>query len=195
MDAPERGSAPVADERPVLVRETGPRLVDRPLPAGRRRSGLGLRRAVLAGVAVGALLAAGLGGWLATRGDDAVTTGGGPAAAPAPPAALSVHATAPTGVVAGTAAAIEVRYADGAGTFSGSTEEWGDGVGASSLEDGRCGSSAADAASSGTYQARHTWAEPGTYTVRVAVSSYTCAGGAPVAEEASTTVTVVVAAP
>ncbi len=102
--------------------------------------------------------------------------------------------TVPTGVVAGTPATVVVRYADGAGTFSGSTEEWGDGVGTSSLTEGRCGTARTGAAAEGTYRAQHTWSEPGTYAVKVAVSSYTCQAGEPVAEQASRTVTVVVAA-
>jgi hypothetical protein len=137
-----------------------------------------------------------LGGWWATRGDDPVRTTPAPAAAgPVVPDPLGLDVSAPTDVVAGQPATLVVRYADGAGTFSGSTEEWGDDVGTSSLAEGRCPTTAADGPVSGTYEATHTWSEPGSYTVKVAVSSYTCDTGTPVEEQASTTVTVVVAAP
>ena len=41
----------------------------------------------------------------------------------------------------------------------------------------------------------HTWTVPGTYEVRLAATTYTCQGGAPSLEEASTTLTVAVVAP
>ncbi|MEO7979368.1 MAG: hypothetical protein ABI807_00465 [Sporichthyaceae bacterium] len=197
MDTQET-RARLADERPVVVQHDAVPaglersvVVDPPAPP---RQGPGLRRAVLAGLAIGVLVAAALGGWLAGRGDEAVTTT--PAApAPAAPAGLSLEVTAPTHVVAGRAATLVVTYADGAGTFSGSTEEWGDGVGTSSLREASCGVGAADAPASGTYRTRHTWAVAGTYAVKVAVSSYTCGSGTPVEEQAATTVTVVVDAP
>lgn len=192
--------AQVADDRPVVIHHDdvpallpGPRRGD---PEEPRRRGPGLRRAVLAGVAVGALLAAALGGWWAIRGDDPVRTTPAPAAAgPVAPDPLGLDVTAPTDAVAGQPATLVVRYADGAGAFSGSTEEWGDEVGTSSLTEGQCAVGATDGPASGTYRATHTWSEPGSYTVKVAVSSYTCDTGTPVEEQASTTVTVVVGAP
>jgi hypothetical protein len=88
-----------------------------------------------------------------------------------------------------------VHYADGTGVFSGSTEEWGDEVGTSSLAEATCPSPAPAATPlQGTYQATHTWAAAGSYPVKVAVSSYTCVDGAPVLEQATTTLTVEVAA-
>lgn len=190
--------AQVADDRPVVIHHDDvPTLV----PASRhddteepRRRGPGLRRAVLAGVAAGVMLAAVL-GWWANSGDDPVRTTPAPAAGPVVPDPLVLDVTAPTDAVAGQPATLVVGYADGAGTFSGSTEDWGDDVGTSSLTEGRCPPGATDGPAGGTYSATHTWSEPGSYTVKVAVSSYTCDTGTPVEEQASTTVTVVVGAP
>ncbi len=192
--------AQVADDRPVVIHHDDvPTLVpaaDRGDTEAPRRHGPGLRRAILAGVAVGVLLAAGLGGWWAARGDDPVRTTPAPAAAgPVVPDPLGLDVTVPTDVVAGQPATLVVRYTDGAGTFSGSTEEWGDDVGTSSLTEGRCTAGTTDGPVDGRYQATHTWSEPGSYTVKVAVSSYTCDTGTPVEEQASATVTVVVDAP
>jgi hypothetical protein len=115
-------------------------------------------------------------------------------AAPAP-AALSVRVAAPGPAVAGQPVRLAVTYADGRGIFSGSTEDWGDGVGASSLAEDRCSpTAAAPGQVTGSYRATHTFARPGHYTVRIAVSSYTCDGTEPVEEQATTTVTVEVAA-
>jgi hypothetical protein len=199
MDAQD-ARARVADDRPVVVRhDDGPGLIPaqrRSAPAAPRRRGPSLRRAVLAGVAAGLLLAAALGGWWAARGDDPVrTTPALGAAAPAVPDRLSLEVTATADVVAGRPATLVVRYADGAGTFSGSSEEWGDEVGTSSVKEGRCPAGATDGPATGTYRATHTWSDPGSYLVKVAVSSYTCDTGTPVEEQASTTVTVVVGAP
>jgi hypothetical protein len=192
--------AQVAADRPVVIHHDDvPVLVPgsrRDEPEASRGRGPGLRRAVLAGVAVGVLLAAALGGWLATRGDDPVRTTPAPAAAgPVVPEPLALDVTVPTDVVAGQPATLVVTYTDGAGTFSGSTEEWGDDVGTSSLTEGRCATGATDVPASGSYDATHTWSKAGSYAVKVAVSSYTCDTGTPVEEQASTTVTVVVGTP
>ncbi len=190
--------ARVADDRPVVIHHDDvPMRVPAPRdhPEAPRRPGPGLRRAVLAGIAAGVLLAAALGGWWATRGDDPVRTAPAQSAGPVVPEPLGLDVTAPTDAIAGQPATLVVRYADGAGTFSGSTEDWGDEVATSSLTEGRCAVGAADGPASGTYRATHTWSEPGSYPVKVAVSSYTCDTGTPVEQHASTTVTVVVAAP
>ncbi len=168
-----------------------------PLPAAPSRSRL--RRAVQLGVALGLVLTVAGGGWLALRGDDGAdvvaTDRGAPAAELAGPAPLALTVDVPAAVRAGTAARLMVRYEDGDGIFSGSTEDWGDGVGTSSLAQGRCAATGSTAApASGSYQAKHTWSEPGSYTLTVAVSSYTCVDGAPVEEQATTTVRVEVAA-
>ena len=103
------------------------------------------------------------------------------------------RSTPPRRSQAGQPAELVVHYQDGKGTFSGSTEDWGDGVGTSSLAQGRCTAAGPPAdPTNGSYRATHTWAEPGSYTVSIGVSSYTCVDGAAVEEQASTTVTVVV---
>lgn len=202
MDAQDT-RAQLADDRPVVIRHDDvPVLVPSPRtgeadarPGVLDRRGPLLRRAVLGGIAVGVLLAAALGGWWATRDDDPVRTTPAPVAAePVVPDPLGLEVTVPTDVVAGQPATLVVRYTDGAGTFSGSTEEWGDDVGASSISEGQCAAGATDGALSGSYRATHTWTEPGTYAVKIAVSSYTCDTGTPVEEQADTTVTVVVGA-
>ena len=145
---------------------------------------------------LGVVLAVAGAGWLALggAGDDPVVTDRAPAAAgPAVVEPLTLQVDGPAAVQAGQPAELVVHYQDGKGTFSGSTEDWGDGVGTSSLAQGRCTAAGPPAdPTSGSYRATHTWAEPGSYTVSVGVSSYTCVDGAAVEEQASTTVTVVV---
>src|SRR5689334_10023822 len=149
--------ARVADDRPVVIHHDdvpvllpGPR--HSPAPVGPPPRATGLRRAVLAGVAVGVLLAVALGGWWSTRGDEPVRTT--PAAAgPVVPDPLTLVVTVPTDVVAGQPATLKVAYADGAGVFSGSTEEWGDDVGTSSLKEGQCAAGATDGPVDGRYRA------------------------------------------
>ena len=176
--------AQVADDRPVVIHHDDvptlvPAVAPRRHPRHRAGRGPGLRRAVLARVAVGVLLAAVLGGWWATRGDDPVRTTPAPAAAgPVVPDPLGLDVTAPTDAVAGQPATLVVRYTDGAGIFSGSTEDWGDDVGTSSLTEGRCAAGAAGrTCRRHATRATHTWSEPGSYTVKVAVSTYTCDDG------------------
>jgi hypothetical protein len=170
------------DDPPVVV----------PDPAGRS-----LRVAVLVVGVVAALLVAGLGAlWLLGGGDDDVATT--PALAggdPAGPAALTVRVDPPETVVAGQPATLVVHYADGLGVFSGSTEDWGDGVGAGSVKNGRCGPADTRSPVAGSYRATHTWADPGSYPVTVEVTTYSCAAGTAVEEHASTTVDVSVTAP
>jgi hypothetical protein len=138
-------------------------------------------------------------GWLAGR-DDVVVAGPGDAGPAAPaaagaPAPLAVSVRAPSAAVAGQPATFTVSYTDGAGKFTGSTEEWGDGVGAGSVAQGSCeGLPDGGAPGKGSYVVTHTWPKAGTYNVKIAVSSMTCKGGAPVDEQAATTLTVRVAA-
>jgi len=180
-------TAPGADQqdRPVLLPDTDP---------PRARPGRGM----LAGLAALVVLALVLAGWLLLGGGDdsqVSTTPGAGAQQPAAIAPLSLTVDPVVGAVVGQPATLVVHYADGTGVFGGSTEEWGDDVGTSSLAEDICPSpSPAAAPLKGTYQATHTWAAPGSYPVKVAVSSYTCVDGAPVLEQASTTVTVEVAA-
>lgn len=110
-----------------------------------------------------------------------------PAAVPAAPAALSVTADGPASVIVGEQATITVTYTDGTGIFSGTSEEWGDGVGASSVREGSC-SAAADAPGplSDSYQLTHSWAQPGTYSLVLGVNTYTCSGTTAVQEQATT---------
>ena len=209
MDTQDTTRAPQLVEAPEIVvsgapdRPTGDRPVivwSGTVPAaasGRTR----LRRAVQAGVALGLVLAVSGVGWLALGGsgaDDVATdrvpaADGAAADKPAVVAPLTLQVDAPTAVQAGQPAELVVDYQDGKGTFSGSTEDWGDGVGTSSLAQGRCTAAGPPAdPTSGSYRATHTWAEPGSYAVTIGVSSYTCVDGAAVEEQASTTVTVVV---
>ena len=173
-------------DRPVLLPDADPPR------AGR------LSRGMLAGLAALVVLALVLAGWLLLGGDDesqVSTTPGAGAQQPTAVAPLSLTVDPVVGAVAGQPATMVVHYADGTGVFGGSTEEWGDEVGTSSLAEDTCPSpSPAAAPLKGTYQATHTWAAPGSYPVKVAVSSYTCVDGAPVLEQATTTVTVEVAA-
>jgi hypothetical protein len=153
---------------------------------------------MLAGLAALVVLALVLAGWLLLGGGDesqVSTTPGAGAQQPAAIAPLSLTVDPVVGAVVGQPATLVVHYADGTGVFGGSTEEWGDDVGTSSLAEDVCPSpSPAAAPLKGTYQATHTWAAPGSYPVKVAVTSYTCVDGAPVLEQASTTVTVEVVA-
>jgi hypothetical protein len=173
------------DEPPVVV----------PAPPASRSGRLSTGPIAVAAVVV--LLLVGLGAvWLLRGGDDDVATTPAPGAnKPAVPAALTVQVDPPTGAVAGQPATLVVHYSDGAGVYSGSTEDWGDGVGAGSGKQGQCDPTAAAAGpASGSYEATHTWSAPGTYTVAIEVTSYTCKGGTAVEEHASTTVQVDVAA-
>lgn len=180
-----------AVDRPVLL--TGPAgPPSPPRPGGSRRGRVvGLVVLGLAGVVALVVLAT----WLARGTGDVSTTPAAPAPKAAPVAPLTLRVDVPPTVVAGRPAALVVHYDDGAGVFSGGTEDWGDQVGASSLSEGTCSTPAPARPARGSYAARHAWAKPGTYPVRVAVSTYTCVAGAPVVEQASTTVQVVVAAP
>lgn len=110
-----------------------------------------------------------------------------PADLPAPPAALAVTADGPASVTVGERATITVTYTDGSGIFSGTSEEWGDGVGTSSVQEGRCTAPAEAARSlSGSYQVNHRWTEPGTYSLVLGVNTYTCRGTTSVQEKATT---------
>ena len=117
-----------------------------------------------------------------------------PADVAAGPAPLGMTVDLPTRVVAGEEATIVVRWTDGEGVFSGSTEEWGDGVGASSLAQDACTGVTTDQPSAGRYAVAHTWSEAGTYQLVLGVATYTCEGGSAVTEDASKTVSVEVVA-
>lgn len=203
------GTARLDEGRPVVIHSTPtddrPVVITRPDVAAGAGAGTGVgagvaapgrRRAlVLLALVVGlAVAAVAVAGWLLTRGgNDPVAATPAPAAEPAGPAPLSLTIQVPDPVVAGRPATVTVTYADGAGTYSGSQEDWGDGIGTSSLKEGRCAATGTAAPVSGSYQATHTWARPGTYRLTVGVTSYTCVDGAAVEEQASRAVTVTVA--
>jgi len=173
---------------------TSPAQPEASSPAPPRR----LLAAGLIGGLVLALLATLLLVW-ATAGDDEVfakppaqPAADQPAAQqPATPEALTVTAEAPQQIVAGSPAKFVVDWADGSGVFSGSSEDWGDGVGTSSVSQGRCPASATqEKAASGSFGVKHTWADPGTYTVVLGVTTSTCSSGAATMEDAAATLTV-----
>lgn len=195
-DDPRDGGARLDEARPVVVRRPAD---DRPVvvhspsaaparPAGTPRSAVWVVVALL--LAVVAVV-----GWRVLRtGDELVAAAPGAAAGPAGPAPLSLTLRLPERVVAGQPATVTIGYLDGAGVYSGSQEDWGDGVGTSSLKQGRCTGSGTAAPARGSSRATHTWAEPGSYRLTVSVATYTCANGAAVEEQASRTVTVTVVA-
>lgn len=172
----------------IEVRREAPPVV---VPDPARRSG---RTAALVVAVVVALLLAGLAAFflLGDDGDDDVVTV--PAAGPAEPAALTVQVDPPAPAVAGQPVTLVVHYADGLGVFSGSTEDWGDGVGVGSAKNGSCSASTSPGPVKGSYQATHTFADAGTFPVAIEVITYTCDGGSVVEEKARATVDVTVTA-
>lgn len=154
-------------------------------PPPRRGLAVGLAAALALAVVATLVLAV-------TGGDEDVVAGSDPAAVDvaAGPHALGLTVEAPEQVVAGERARFTVHWTDGSGIFSGSSEDWGDAVATSSRKQGRCEPGAAAPPAAGTYAMRHTWSEPGTYSVVLGVATYTCGSGSAVEEEASKTVTV-----
>jgi hypothetical protein len=196
METPTSG--PRVDDAPVVVAPSTS-APDLPVVLGAtpetpRRS---RRRLVVALVAVVVLLVVAVAGWLLLRDDGGTASTRTPAAnagGPAVPAPLRIQVDAPTQVVAGSPATFVVHYTDGAGTFAGSTEDWGDAIGASSVSLGQCTAATPARPAAGTFSADHTWTIPGTYQVTLAAASYTCVGGSAVPEQVTTTLQVVVAA-
>jgi len=167
----------------------GEHALDGPPPVRpRRRLVVGLAALLALVLAVTVVLVLVLGG-----DDEPDVTTRTPAADPGGPAPLGLTVEVPDEVVAGQPARLVLRWADGEGVFSGSTEEWGDGVGTSSLAQDSCAAGATAAQgrpSAGRYAATHTWAEPGTYQVTIGVASYLCQDGTATQEDARTTVSV-----
>ena len=199
MDTREGRDLEVQHGPGVVVSTSGEPAIDGPPPAHpaastpparpRRRLVVGLAALLALVLAVIVVLVLVLGG------DDEpeVTTRTPAAADPGGPAPLGLTVEVPDEVVAGQPAELVVRWTDGEGVFSGSTEEWGDGVGTSSLAQDSCAASATatqDRPSAGRYTASHTWAEPGTYRVTIGVASYLCESGTATQEDAQTTVSV-----
>jgi len=162
-------------------------------PSARRRA---VAIVLVLGVVALAAVAAAVGGMLA--GDSGSTVAAPraqqPAEVPAPPAPLEVSVAAPAVATVGEPVQFTVTWSDGSGFFSGTSEEWGDGVGTSSVQEGTCPSTKAAAAQSDTYSVTHTFTSPGTYTVALGVHSWTCSGATAVQEKATVMHTVEVAA-
>jgi hypothetical protein len=160
-------------------------------PSGRSRTVRIIAAVVVLGLAAAVIAIVMLGG------DDAKTSTrlGGQPANRAPSGALAAQVVAPSRVVAGKPARFHVSYTDGKGILAGSFEDWGDGVGTSSVKQANCATSPPTAkALTGTYVVRHVWRDAGTYTVKLGVTSYTCASGKAVMEQSAKTLTVTVAA-
>jgi hypothetical protein len=195
METPTSG--PRVDDAPLVVApSTTP--PDRPVvlgttpdpPAGSRR------RLVVALVVVLVVLVAAVAGWLLLRSDGGTASTHTPAdqaGGPVVPAPLRIQVDAPAQVVAGAPATFVVHYTDGAGTFAGSTEDWGDAIGASSVSLGQCTAAVPASSAAGSFNVDHTWTKPGTYQVALAAASYTCVNGAAVPEQVTKTLQVVVA--
>lgn len=103
---------------------------------------------------------------------------------------LRVAVTAPQQVVAGERAEFTIAWSDGEGIFSGTSEDWGDGVGASSLAQQACDLAPPAGPAGGEVTVRHTFTAPGPYTVVLGVSTYTCSGAEAVTETATENVRV-----
>jgi hypothetical protein len=149
---------------------------------------------VAVAVLLGIVLAAALAVWWG--GDGAVTTQPEPVPAGGqPPAGLGLTVDGPAEARVGEEVAFTVHWADDGGIFSGGSEDWGDGVATSSLQQGRCAPAGPPpSAAAGSYTATHSWSEPGTYAVVVGVSTYACEGGTAVVEDASRRIEIVVRA-
>jgi hypothetical protein len=103
---------------------------------------------------------------------------------------------APASVIAGQAAGFTVNYEVATGRFSGSIEEWGDGIGGASASQERCETTEQTTGpSSGRYPVTHTWADPGTYDVVLGVNTYSCTGSQSREFKATRTLSVTVVAP
>jgi hypothetical protein len=158
---------------------------DGPPPAPPRRR---LLVALVAVLTLAALVSVAL--VLVLGGEDEPVETAAPAAGPASPAELGMTVELPETVVAGQTAEIVVRWTDGEGVFSGTSEDWGDGVGTSSLAQDQCTGAATTTKSADSYTVKHAWSEPGTYQVVLGVTTYVCTDGSPVQEDVSKTVSV-----
>jgi hypothetical protein len=195
METPTSG--PRVDDAPLVVTPSGTP-TDQPVVLGKAPDppARSRRRLVIALAAVLVVLVAAVAGWLLLGGDGGTASTDTPVAkagGPVVPAPLQIQVDAPAQVVAGAPATFVVHYTDGAGTFAGSTEDWGDAIGASSVSLGQCTGAGPASAATGSFEADHTWTEPGTYQVALSAASYTCVDGAAVPERVTKTLQVVVA--
>jgi hypothetical protein len=158
---------------------------DGPPPAPPRRR---LLVALVAVLTLAALVSVAL--VLVLGGEDEPVETAAPAAGPASPAELGMTVELPETVVAGQTAEIVVRWTDGEGVFSGTSEDWGDGVGTSSLAQDQCTGAATTTKSADSYTVKHAWSEPGSYQVVLGVTTYLCTDGSAVQEDVSKTVSV-----
>jgi hypothetical protein len=190
---------------PDVVVAASPVVVSRPTPGQDGRAGSladavgpgdppqpprrGLAVLLVAGLVLVVGLTLALAIWIGGDSDVEATPAAG-AAAPAP-TELGMSVDPLDTVVAGEPATLTVRWADNDGVFGGTSEEWGDGVGTSSLSESRCEDVAVPAGpAAGTYDLTHTWSEPGTYAVVLGVTTYTCVDGSATEEQVTTPVTV-----
>lgn len=180
-----------ADEL-VVLHTRPPVVVESSSPArGRWGIPLGLGLVLL-------LLVAGLVGRTVDETDRTVVAGAPGAGSPSAPTslgALSIEVDAPDTVTARRPATFTVTWQDGDGIFSGTSEDWGDGVGVSSAQQESCEGATADPRpGKGSLIIRHVWDRPGSYQVNLGVSTYTCRAGKAVVETADQLVTVEVLA-
>jgi hypothetical protein len=115
----------------------------------------------------------------------AADIGASPSAAAVPgvaPLEVTVGTDRPT-VRVGEQVRFTVSWTDGDGIFAGTTEDFGEGVGAGSTKIGACESASTMTPSEGRYELSHTWTVPGTYHVRIGVSTSSCVGGPETAEK------------
>lgn len=118
------------------------------------------------------------------------------AAEPVPTSPVRVTVEAPATVVAGKPASFSVNYEADAARFSGTVEDWGDGLGTSSVAQGKCeNATKSKGPIKGRYAVSHTWVDPGAYTVVLGVNAYSCVGTVSREVQGSRTITVNVVAP
>ena len=195
MTARESAGVQVSGPDIVVLNPVPPAPADPPRLSGpppSRRRVLLIVCALLAVLALAAVIVAGI---VDDDGAVAVPAAEQPAGVPAEPDPLVVRVGEPAAATVGEPVVIDVAYSDGSGIFSGTAEDWGDGVGTSSLREGQC--TAAEPAPgplSDSYRVTHAWTEAGTYTVTLGVHSYACRGTTAVQDQATQTLTVQVLA-
>jgi len=137
-----------------------------------------------AGTTDGVGLVAGAGG----RAGAAGSTG---ASEPAPlVVTLAGDVPATPTVPAGQPLVVHVRWSDGDGAVAGTTSDWGD-AGTGSIKVGHC-ATVGPLPGAGVLAFEHQWAEPGTYSVRLTVTTSGCSTPAGAVEERTLTLPVTV---